>query len=121
MITELPESQGAFLGFEIASKVTLEEEKAWIARIEQSLNDHDRINVLAVLDKGAGWGVQAGIEDLKWIMKHMNRINKIAIVSDSATIKWLIAVDSQFARLAGIGEKYFDTAHLADAWSWIKE
>jgi hypothetical protein len=121
MINELPESEGAVLGFEVTSKVSLAEEKAWIARIEKALSEHEKISVLVILDERAGWGSDAGIADLKWIMTHMKQIQKIAIVSERPILKWLIAVDSQFAKLVGIGEKYFELSQLADAWSWIKK
>lgn len=120
MIKELPESEGSVLGFEISGKVTLDEEKAWIARLDKVLEEHGKVSVLAVLDEGAGWGVKAGIEDLQWIMKNMKKLDRIAIVSDSSVWKWLIAVDSQFAKMIGIGEKYFETSQIADAWKWIK-
>jgi hypothetical protein len=121
MINELPSSEGSVLGFEITSKVSLAEEKAWITRIEKALSEHEKISVLVILDEKAGWGIDAGIEDLRWIMTHMKKINKIAIVSERPVLKWLIAVDSQFAKLVGIGEKYFELSQLADAWSWVKE
>lgn len=121
MINELPGSEGSVLGFEITSKVSLTEEKAWIARIEKVLSEHEKISVLVILDEQAGWGIDAGIEDLKWIMSHMKQIKKIAIVSERPVLKWLVAIDSQFAKLVGIGEKHFELSQLADAWSWVKE
>lgn len=119
MITELSESTGPCRGFRISGKVSLVEEKDWIKRIEGYLAVHEQLNVLVILEQGAGWGVHAGIEDLKWIMTHLGRINKIAIVADSATWRWLVGIDSAFAKLVGIREKFFESEHLADAWTWI--
>ena len=98
MIKELPESEGSRLGFEITGKVSLEEEKEWIKNIEKALEKHDQVSVLVVLGEQAGWGIESGIEDLKWIMTHMKQLNKIAIVSESAVWKWLVALDSPFAK-----------------------
>lgn len=120
MINKLPESEGAVLGFEITGKVSLAEEKSWIHRIEQTLAEYDKVSVLVILDKSAGWGIDAGFEDLKWIVTHMKRIRKIAIVADRPILKWLVSLDSQFAQLGGIDEMYFDRTQLDEAWSWIK-
>lgn len=121
MIRELPESEGSVIGFEITSKVSFEEEKEWIEKIEKAVEEHGKVSVLAVLGEGASWGVKAGIEDLKWVLKNMKKLNKIAIVSESNVWKWLIALDSPFASLVGISEKHFEPSEIADAWSWVKE
>lgn len=120
MIKLLPNSHGAVIGFEITSKISLEEEKEWISKIEQVIAEYGSVSVLVVLDKEAGWGIKAGVEDLKWIMTHMNKLNKVAIVSESYVLKWLVTVDSQFAKLVGIGEKYFESEQIDEAWAWIK-
>lgn len=120
MIKELPQSEGHALGFEITDKVSLEEEKEWIEKIEKAIEEHGKVSVLVILDEKAGWGVKAGLEDLQWIIKNMKKLDKIAIVSESNVWKWLISVDSQFAKMVGIGEKYFDVSEIADAWQWVK-
>lgn len=121
MIKELPESEGSVLGFEITGKVSLEEEKKWIERIEEAVEEHGKVSALVILGEEAGFGIKAGIEDLKWLWKNMKKINKIAIVSERKVWKWLVALDSPFASLVGIGEKHFEPAELADVWAWIKE
>ena len=121
MIRELPESEGSYLGFEITGKVSLEEEREWIERFEEAIKVHGKVSALVVLGEQASWGVKAGLEDLKWIMTHLKQVNKIAIVSESAVWKWLIALDSPFAKLVGISEKHFELSNMAEAWSWIKE
>ena len=121
MIKKLPESEGPFLGFEVTGKVSLEEEKEWIERVQSVVDEHGKVSVLVILDEKAGWGVKAGIEDLKWFMTHMKQINKIAVVSESSVWKWLVSLDGPFAKMVGIGEKHFELSKIKDAWSWIKE
>ncbi len=121
MITELPESESPVLGFEVTGKVSLEMEKEWIAKIEKEIAKHDKVSVLVILGEQARWGVEAGIEDLKWILTHMKQINKIAIVTKSSVYKWLIALDSPFAKLVDISEKHFEPLKIKDAWKWVKE
>ena len=121
MINELLESEGSVIGFEITGKVSLEEEKEWIEKIEKAFGKHGKVSVLVVLGEEASWGVKAGLEDLKWIMMNMKKLNKIAVISGSEIWKWLVALDSPFAKMVGIGEKHYDPSEIADAWKWIKE
>lgn len=121
MINELPHSQDNILGFEVTGKVTLEEEKKWIQRIEDCLRDHETVSILVVLNEKASWGVEAGIEDIKWAVTHLKSIEKIAIVSSSKVWKWLVSIDGFFAPLAGLKEKHFDHADLSHAWEWVKQ
>lgn len=120
MITELPESNAPCLGFEISGKVTLEEEQQWVQRLELALDAHPKLNLLVVLDEGASWGLKAGVEDIKWITKHAKRFDKIAFVSSSKVLKWLISVDGFFAQFVGIQEKHFEHENILNAWAWIK-
>ena len=121
MIKELTPSSGSVVGFEITDKVTFEEEKRWLAKLDAVVKTHGQVSVLVVLDQDAGWGVKAGLADLKWIISHMKKFNKVALVTDSVVWEWLIGVDSYFAKMVGVGEKHFTTADLDAAWDWIKE
>lgn len=121
MINELAESNGAVLGFEVTGKVSLEDEKKAIERVNKVLEEHDKVSILVVLSEKAGFGVKAGIEDLKWLIRHMTKLNRIAVVSESHVWQWLVALDSPFASLVGISEKHFQTSQIDEAWAWIKE
>ena len=119
MIKELAESQGSVLAFEITGKVTLEEEKEWIEKFDKALEEHDKVSVMVILGENASWGTKAGYEDIKWAMKHMKRFDKIAIITDSVVWKWLITLDSQFAKLVGIGERHFESSEAKEALAWV--
>jgi len=119
MIKELEQSTKEVFAFEIIGKVTLEEEKAWIAKIDKALVNQDKISAMVVLGENASWGTWAGVEDIKWLFKNYNKFNKIAIVSQSSVWKWLVAIDSQFAKLVGVDEKYFDVHESKEAWEWV--
>lgn len=121
MITQLPQSHDAVLGFEVKGKVSEAQEKEWIEKLDASITQHGKISVLIILDEQAGWGFKAGVEDLKWVMAHMKNLNKIAVVSTSAVWKWLVTLDGFFAQFMGIGEKHFEAADLESAWKWINQ
>ncbi len=121
MITKLPESEGSVLGVRITGKVSLEMEKEWISKCEKVIEKYGRVNFLVFLDEHASWGLKAGIEDFKWLMTHMKKIKKIALVSDSHFWKWYVALDRPFGKMVGIDEKYFEPTEIATAWKWLKE
>ena len=120
MIKELPQSKDPVLGFEVTGKVSVEEEQNLISRVEGALKKHDKVSALVVLGEKASWGVKAGIQDLKWLLTHMDDLDRIAIVSDSKVWEWLIKIDSKFAKMAGIKEKHFETDDLDDAWEFVR-
>jgi len=121
MIKKLQESEGATIGVEVSGKIDSEEENKWIEIFNKLIAEHGRINILVFLDGKFNIGVDAAYEDLKWTFKNLKNINKLAIVSESKVLGWLVAADSPFGKLAGISEKHFETSQLLDAWRWVKE
>lgn len=120
MITKLPESAGSTIGIEVSGKIDAEQEDHWIGIFDKLLEEHDKINVLVVLDGKINFGVDVAYADLKWTFKHLKNMNKLAIVSDSHVLKWLVAIDSPFGKLVGISEKHFEKSQLDEAWDWAK-
>ncbi|MFT5882031.1 MAG: hypothetical protein ACI9FG_000528 [Crocinitomicaceae bacterium] len=120
MIIKLVESSGRYLGYEVSGTIGPDQERLWIADMEAALEMHAKVCVLLVLDPGAGWGVRAGIDDVKWVLTHMSKLDKVAIVTDEMVWQWLVTIDSPFARLVGIDEKHFHTDEMDQAWKWLK-
>jgi hypothetical protein len=121
MITELPESQGAIIGVEITGKVSEEEELRWIARFDEAIEKYGKVSGLLLLADNAHWGLKAGFEDIRWCFTHTDKMEKIAIVADGAVWQWLIGIDSPFAKLFGVKEKYFERSAINEAWEWLKQ
>jgi len=119
MIKELEQSSEKVFAFEIIGKVTLEEEKAWIEKLDKRLENQDKVSAMVILGENASWGTWAGIEDIKWLFKNYKKFNKVAMVTESSVWKWLIAIDSKFAKLVGVDEKYFDIEDKKEAWEWV--
>ncbi|MGJ8673881.1 STAS/SEC14 domain-containing protein [Rubritalea sp.] len=120
MVKKLSTSEGRYLGYEISGTIGSDQERLWIADLEAALELHKKVCVLLVLDVGAKWGVHAGVSDIKWVLSHMSKLEKIAVVTDEKVWKWLISVDSQFAKLVGIQERHFPVEQIEPAWAWLK-
>lgn len=121
MIRKLSESKGATIGVEVSGKIDSEEENIWIEIFDNLIKEHGTINILVLLDGKINYGIDAAYEDLKWTFKNLKNMNKLAIISDSKVLGWLVALDSPFGKLVGISEKHFETSRLQDAWSWVKQ
>lgn len=121
MIRQLPESEGATIGIKISGKIDLEQENQWIEIFNKLIEEYDKINILIVLDGKINFGVDVVYEDLKWTFKHLKNMHKLAIVSESKVLGWLVAADSPFGKLVGVSEKHFELSRLQDAWKWVKE
>ena len=119
MIKELAQSNENVLAFEITDKVTLEEENEWIARFDKILEKKDKISVMVILGENTSWGTWAGIEDVKWIFKNYKKFEKVALVSERWVWKWLVAIDSQFAKMMGIEGRHFEAEESKKAWEWL--
>ena len=119
MIKELAQSTEKVFAFEVTGKVTLEEEKLWIAKFDKVIESQEKVSAMVILGENASWGTWAGVEDIKWLFKNYKKFKKIAIVSESSVWKWLVAIDSQFAKLVGVDEKYFEAHEAKEAWEWV--
>ncbi|MBU2893364.1 STAS/SEC14 domain-containing protein [Colwellia sp. D2M02] len=119
MITILEQSEGANIGVFVSGKVDAAEENKWIAIFDKLIADHGEINMLIVIDDNISFTLEAAYDDFKWALKNIKHMHNLAIVSNSKTLAWLIAVDSPFGKLVGVNEKHFETSELAQAWHWV--
>ena len=87
--------------------------------IKALLEDKEKVSAMVILGTNASWGTWAGIEDIKWLFKNYKKFKKIAIVTESSVWKWLVAIDSQFAKLVNVDEKHFEAHEAKDAWKWV--
>lgn len=121
MIKKLPQSKGAVIGIEVSGKIDSKEENKWIGIFDMLIAEHGKINILVLLNGKFNIGLDAAYDDLKWTFKNIKNINKLAIVSESKVLGWLVAADSPFGKLVGISEKHFEASHSKDAWKWVQQ
>ncbi|WP_394172946.1 SpoIIAA family protein [Thalassotalea litorea] len=120
MIEELPQSDGKYFGVKLSGQLQFDEERKWLNELDKRINEHGNIRILLQLDDGAGWGLKAGWEDIKWVFHHMKQIEKVAVISDSKVWEWLIKVDAVFAKMVNIDESHFYQNEQDKAWQWLK-
>ncbi len=117
----LPRSDGAVLGVKVSGKLTLDQEKELITKADELISTYGKASFLVVLGDHVGVSFEAAVADIKWILTHMSKIARIAVVTDSKLLATLVEVDATFAKMAGIREKHFAIDQEEEAWAWITE
>jgi len=120
MIEELAQSEGKYFGVKLSGKLEFDEERKWLTELDNRVAEHGKVRLLLQLDDGAGWGIKAGWEDIKWVFKNIKNIEKVAVISDSKVWEWLIKVDAVFAKIVNIEESHFHQSEMDEAWAWLK-
>ena len=85
-------------------------------KIDEVLNGNSKISVYVEEGKNGNVAYDAMIKHLKWKLKHKNRFNKIALVSNNPFLKLILKLEVWFVD-AKI--KTFDQKNRAAALSWI--
>ncbi|MBN2735250.1 MAG: STAS/SEC14 domain-containing protein [Methanomicrobiaceae archaeon] len=121
MITKLPESSGANIGFLIHGKLTDGDyRQTLIPVLEEAIKSEGRIRLLLKMDNFEGWTpLGAWDEFINW--PKFQSIERIAIIVDENwhdLATWLFEV---FAIIAHIEIKFFDKDRLLGGWAWIKK
>lgn len=120
MLTQLPQSEGETIGIQVSGKVDRAEEQKWISTFDSLIKQYDKINLVVVIDDNVDMTLDAFFDDIKWTFSHLKHMNKLAIVSTSRVIKWLVEADRPFAKMVNIDEQYFTVNELSKAWAWVK-
>ncbi|WP_371169308.1 STAS/SEC14 domain-containing protein [Aliiroseovarius sp. 2305UL8-7] len=117
----LPQSSGNIMGIEVSGKLDTDQIGELTAKADAIVSEHGKIRFLVVTNSDIHPSFKAAGEDMKWVLTHMNKLDKLAIVMDSKLMAALVSVDAKFASLVGIGEKHFNTDELDAAWAWVEE
>ena len=89
-----------------------------IPKLEEFIQQHDKLNVFFEVTDLKGWEWQAAWDDFKTGMKHRKDFNKIAITSDQA---WMGSVVKFFSIFIHGEVRFFDYEDKDKAKSWIAE
>ena len=105
------------LVFEFIGKITSEEVKEIIPKIEAKKNELGHLNLVILIDTTSET-FGAFIEEMKIGIHNWSTLKKIAIVSDQKKFKKFTYLDNLFTKFE---EKYFDINHLNLAWEWLAQ
>lgn len=112
------EAAGKIVRIVINGKLTKEDYDLFVPEIERLIKMHGKVRMLVELVDFRGWSAAAAWEDAKWGLKHLNNIDRLAIVGERKWEKGMMAFCIPFTRAA---IRYFDVTARDEAMCWIRE
>ena len=102
----------------VSGKLCKEDYSQFVPKIEQLINEHQKVRILFNMHDFHGWNVAAAWEDLKFSWRHFNDIDRIAVISEENQE----SERSTFcAPCSSYKTKFFDRLNESAAWDWIAE
>jgi hypothetical protein len=86
MVEIIPFEESNIIGVRLNGRIEDEEFDEITEKIEDMLNEHDKLRVYAEIEKIGGMSVNTLMKDIHFKLKHWRYFEKEAIVSDK---KWL--------------------------------
>ena len=117
MYTIMPESGGNVIGLEAHGKLTAGDYAELIPRLEEAMEKHGQLNILADLTDFSGMEAAAFRADLRFALKHRRDFIRMAVVGGKAWIRWLVSLWRPWMTgdLRCYGPEEADLA-----WNWVK-
>lgn len=112
------EAGGKLLIISVTGKLTREDYKFLIPKVEELILKSGKIRVVFEMRDFHGWDAGALWEDIKFDIRHFSDIESLALVGDKKWEKGMSIFCKPFTK-AQI--KYFDLTEIYKAYEWIRE
>lgn len=116
MFEILPESAGSLACVRLTSKVTDEDLKAALPKLEAVINDHGSLRLLADIEHFDGWEWVAAWDKTAFGIKHWDEIEKLAVIGAS---RWEALCAAIADKLTNSEVKFFSPDQRDAAKAWI--
>jgi SpoIIAA-like len=117
MIEKLERSSGALLGFKMSGKLHDNDYQKFVRLVENTLQSHKRVRLLAHFDDFHGWDLHALWDDIKFSTKHCMDIEDIVLVGEKEWEEWMAKVCKPFTTA---NVEYFHSSEVEAAWQWLE-
>lgn len=115
--TALDLSEGNILGLRLQGRLEKEDYDRILPMIENLIKEHGRLRLLLELKELRGITPAALWEGLKFDVRHVNDIERLAIVGEPGWKEWLATLSNP---LVSGQTRFFEPAQLRAAWTWLK-
>jgi len=117
MFTTLPDSAGDLVCLKASGRLTDEDYKDMMPRLEAVISKHGSLRLYADLIDFDGWEWRAGWDDLAFGIKHWNDIKRIALIGDA---NWEQLAAKIADKLSPAEVRYFSDDESESALDWVK-
>lgn len=115
-----PDTTGRSFGIRLIGKATHDDLLQILPRLEAAIAEFGKIRLMVELRQIAGMEPAAFWEDLKFEMKHLNNVERLAVVGDALWQKWWVRLVQIMVRPFSATEvRYFEYPHSDEAWEWL--
>lgn len=113
----LAESQGNVLGYELTGHLTEAAYQALRDKLRAAIKSDGQIRLLLYLPELHGFDPAVINDDLRFATHHLDNIERMAVVGDSALVAWTTQLSDAVTPTKA---RYFDSTELTAAWRWVK-
>ena len=117
MITLMPPLNDSTMVMKVSGKATEEDAQRLEFLTKEKYGTDQPFNVVAIVEDIDGSTFRGMAKGLKYDMKHMKQMKKVAIVSDK---NWLQAMTDIGNYMPGMEMKHFTMAELEHAKAWAQ-
>jgi hypothetical protein len=115
---KLERSYANVLGYEARGKLTKDDLGAILADMQEAIDRYGKVNLLVYLPEMPRPDLGAIAEDLEFARKHMEDVDRYAVVGGSALLYLVARLEGP---LVGIEIRHFEPDRLDEAWRWLHE
>ena len=109
---------GKVMEIRMNGTLTKEDYARFVPDTEEMIEQHEKINMLIVIDDFHGWDAGAMWEDIKWDAKHFNHVERIAVVRDQQWQKWMTHFCKPFTTAQ---VRCFEPGQEVEARAWLND
>ena len=117
MITLMPPRNDSTMVMKVSGKATEEDAQRLEFLTKEKYGQDRPFNVVAIVEDIDGSTFMGMAKGLKYDIKHMKQMKKVAVVSDK---NWLQTVTDIGNYMPGMEMKHFTMAELEDAKAWAQ-
>ena len=102
----------------VLDKLEVDDYKRFRKLTDERIERFGKINLLVVVKDFAGWTPAALWEDLKFDVSHYNDVERLAIVGEDMSQRWMATVSKPFTSAA---VHYYALEDIEAARRWVSE
>ncbi len=115
---EVISTEGNVIWVLVSDKLTKEDYAGLITKWEKIITEHGKMRLGFDMRDFHGWEPVAAWNDLKFSLSHSEQMEKVAMVGEQKWEEWVSKLSGAFVDAE---VKYFDSAQLAAAQTWLRE
>ena len=112
------EVHGRLMEIDLHGKLTREDYEKFVPETERLIAEFGTIRMLVTMHDFHGWDAGALWEDVKWNARHINEIERLAVVGEKTWHKWMTGFCRPFTTAK---VRYFTHDQLDAARAWLNE